>query len=69
MKIKVINGLGYQLDTIGKSHDPLDGKIIINHYGEKLYLQNSFIEAELIKLRPEQMKHSGIETYWVYQIK
>lgn len=68
MKIKVIDSLGYQMDTIGQTHDLLDGKIIINHFGEKLYGLTGIIEVSLLKLTDKQKTHTGTTDFFVYQI-
>lgn len=69
MNVKAIKGYGYQMDTINETHDPLDGKIILNHYGEPLYhLNNQTIEVNLVKLTQQQKDFGGHGFDWVYFI-
>ncbi len=68
-KIRELNNKGYQLDTMGETHDPLDGKTIINHYGEPLYFpDNTKLEVNLVKLTDEEMKFTGTKDRHVYEI-
>lgn len=73
MKIKVIDGCGYQMDTVSQTHDPLDGKPLLNQYGEPLHgfkpLKNgAIIDVKLTKLTQEQKDFHGYnDSYnWVY---
>ncbi len=73
MKVKVINGCGYQMDTANVTHDPLDGKPLLNQYGETLHgfeqlKDGEIIDVTMAKLTQEQKEFHGYnESYnWVY---
>lgn len=68
MKIKVIDGYGYQMDAANENHDPLDGYPIINHYGEFEHGLKGIIEVNLHRQTEEQKAFLGIESDFVYQI-
>lgn len=68
IKVKAINGLGYQMDTVCELHDPLDGKPIINHYGEFLHHLIGIVDCTLHRQTTEQKAFLGINDNFVYQI-
>lgn len=66
--VMAVNGIGSQLDVTGTEPDPLDFKPILNAYGERMHHLNGIVKVYQRKLDKEQMKFTGVDTEWIYEL-